>query len=177
MEIFPSYARRRSLLVVIACTVYFICSVPFACPVGLHSSPASRESDVLHLLLPLGWHLSVRTVSRVHGKYLSGHGRFLRSGRRGSHLWFVIEHPRILEAERERFHLGFNRFLNDVKLMLGKRAAEYYLFVTLCVTAPLLTFVSVTIVSLEGEGGPAVLFFSVFFSCAKTDDCSFRSFL
>jgi hypothetical protein len=32
--------------------------------------------------------------------------------------------------------------MNDVHLMLGKRAAEYYLFVTWCITAPLLTLVS-----------------------------------
>ncbi|CAF1234216.1 unnamed protein product [Adineta ricciae] len=33
---------------------------------------------------------------------------------------------------------GFNRFMNDVKMMLGKRAAEYYLFVTWCIIAPVL---------------------------------------
>ena len=38
--------------------------------------------------------------------------------------------------------LGFDRFMNDVNMMLGKRAAEYYLFVTWCITAPLLTLVS-----------------------------------
>ncbi|CAF4584974.1 unnamed protein product, partial [Rotaria socialis] len=27
----------------------------------------------------------------------------------------------------------FNRFMNDVKMMLGKRAAEYYLFLTWCI--------------------------------------------
>jgi hypothetical protein len=40
------------------------------------------------------------------------------------------------------FDLGFNRFMNDVKMMLGKRAAEYYLFVTWCITAPILIIVS-----------------------------------
>jgi hypothetical protein len=40
------------------------------------------------------------------------------------------------------FDLGFNRFMNDVKMMLGKRAAEYYLFVTWCVIAPILMLVS-----------------------------------
>ena len=33
--------------------------------------------------------------------------------------------------------------MNDVQMMLGKRAAEYYLFITLCITAPLLTIVSI----------------------------------
>ncbi len=32
--------------------------------------------------------------------------------------------------------------MNDVKMMLGKRAAEYYLFVTWCITAPILIIVS-----------------------------------
>jgi hypothetical protein len=32
--------------------------------------------------------------------------------------------------------------MNDVQMMLGKRAAEYYLFLTWCITAPLLTLVS-----------------------------------
>ena len=38
--------------------------------------------------------------------------------------------------------LGFNRFMNDVKMMLGKRAAQYYLFITWCIVAPLLMLVS-----------------------------------
>jgi hypothetical protein len=37
---------------------------------------------------------------------------------------------------------GFNRFMNDVKMMLGKRAAEYYLFITWCIVAPILMLVS-----------------------------------
>ncbi|CAF3552794.1 unnamed protein product [Rotaria sp. Silwood1] len=36
---------------------------------------------------------------------------------------------------------GFNRFMNDVKMMLGKRAAEYYLFVTWCIMAPIIMLV------------------------------------
>jgi hypothetical protein len=32
--------------------------------------------------------------------------------------------------------------MNDVKMMLGKRAAEYYLFVTWCIIAPILMLVS-----------------------------------
>jgi len=36
---------------------------------------------------------------------------------------------------------GFNRFMNDVKMMLGKRAAQYYLFLTWCISAPLLMLV------------------------------------
>ena len=38
---------------------------------------------------------------------------------------------------------GFNRFMNDVKMMLGKRAAEYYLFVTWCIAAPILIIVCI----------------------------------
>ncbi|CAF1617242.1 unnamed protein product, partial [Didymodactylos carnosus] len=36
---------------------------------------------------------------------------------------------------------GFNRFMNDVKMMLKKRAAEYYLFLTWRITAPLLMLI------------------------------------
>jgi hypothetical protein len=32
--------------------------------------------------------------------------------------------------------------MNDVKMMLGKRAAEYYLFVTMCIIGPILILVS-----------------------------------
>jgi len=32
--------------------------------------------------------------------------------------------------------------MNDIKMMLGKRAAEYYLFITLCIVAPILMLVS-----------------------------------
>jgi hypothetical protein len=32
--------------------------------------------------------------------------------------------------------------MNDVKMMLDKRAAEYYLFITWCITAPILLIVS-----------------------------------
>jgi hypothetical protein len=32
--------------------------------------------------------------------------------------------------------------MNDVKMMLGKRAAEYYLFLTWCIIAPILLLVS-----------------------------------
>ncbi|CAF1020255.1 unnamed protein product [Rotaria sordida] len=36
---------------------------------------------------------------------------------------------------------GFNRFMNDVKMMLGKRAAEYYLFLTWCIIAPVIMLI------------------------------------
>ncbi|CAF1682399.1 unnamed protein product, partial [Adineta ricciae] len=36
---------------------------------------------------------------------------------------------------------GYNRFMNDVKMMLGKRAAQYYLFVTWCIISPLLMLI------------------------------------
>ena len=45
---------------------------------------------------------------------------------------------------RYSFYRGFNRFMNDVKMMLGKRAAQYYLFTTWCITAPVLMLVSGT---------------------------------
>ena len=44
--------------------------------------------------------------------------------------------------EIEIFFQGYNRFMNDVKLMLGKRAAQYYLFLTWCIVAPILMLVS-----------------------------------
>jgi hypothetical protein len=37
---------------------------------------------------------------------------------------------------------GFNRFMNDVKMMLGKRSDEYYLFVTWCIISPVVILVS-----------------------------------
>ena len=33
MELFPSYANRRYIFVIISCTTFFLCSLPFACPV------------------------------------------------------------------------------------------------------------------------------------------------
>ncbi|CAF2880027.1 unnamed protein product [Rotaria sp. Silwood2] len=36
---------------------------------------------------------------------------------------------------------GFNNFMNDIKLMLGKRRPEYYLFVTWCVTGPIILLI------------------------------------
>ncbi|CAM4833277.1 unnamed protein product [Rotaria magnacalcarata] len=42
---------------------------------------------------------------------------------------------------------GFNRFMNDVQMMLNKRAAEYYLFLTWYISAPLLIII-ITITKL-----------------------------
>ncbi|CAF4087060.1 unnamed protein product [Rotaria socialis] len=42
---------------------------------------------------------------------------------------------------------GFNRFMNDVEMMLRKRAAEYYLFLTWYISAPLLIII-ITITKL-----------------------------
>jgi hypothetical protein len=39
--------------------------------------------------------------------------------------------------------------MNDVKMMLGKRAGEYYLFVTWCVTAPILILVIIDFVNMN----------------------------
>lgn len=46
------------------------------------------------------------------------------------------------EESSNQFSLGFNRFMNDIKMMLSKRAAEYYLFLTWCIAAPILLVVS-----------------------------------
>jgi hypothetical protein len=35
MEIFPSYAKRRSIIVVITCIGFYIFSLPFTCPVSI----------------------------------------------------------------------------------------------------------------------------------------------
>jgi hypothetical protein len=39
--------------------------------------------------------------------------------------------------------------MNDVKMMLGKRAAEYYLFLTWCIIAPILMSVSLNKISFS----------------------------
>ncbi|CAF1391258.1 unnamed protein product [Adineta steineri] len=46
---------------------------------------------------------------------------------------------------------GFNRFMNDVKMMLGKRAAQYYLFLTWCIISPILMFVIILSKLLTAE--------------------------
>lgn len=43
------------------------------------------------------------------------------------------------------FLQGYNRFMNDVKMMLRKRAAQYYLFATWCIISPILMLVSLSI--------------------------------
>ncbi|CAF3255460.1 unnamed protein product [Rotaria sp. Silwood2] len=35
MEFFPSYAKRRTFLVIITCTLFYLFSLPFACPVSI----------------------------------------------------------------------------------------------------------------------------------------------
>ena len=35
IELFPSYPKRRYTFVAISCTIFILCSLPFACPVGL----------------------------------------------------------------------------------------------------------------------------------------------
>jgi hypothetical protein len=45
--------------------------------------------------------------------------------------------------------------MNDIEMMLGKRAAEYYLFLTWCITAPILLVVN---------RYPIAIHFSLFFS-------------
>lgn len=41
--------------------------------------------------------------------------------------------------------------MNDIKMVLHKRAAEYYLFVTWCITAPILLVVSIDTISNKNE--------------------------
>ena len=50
--------------------------------------------------------------------------------------------------------------MNDVKMMLGKRAAQYYLFVTWCIIAPVLMLVRSLISSLFPFQFFSFLFFS-----------------
>ena len=38
-------------------------------------------------------------------------------------------------------YVGFNNFMNDSAMMLGRRAFEPYLFVTWCITAPIISLV------------------------------------
>ncbi|CAF1258043.1 unnamed protein product [Rotaria sordida] len=109
MEFFPSYAKRRSLLVVITCTIYYLVSLPFACPGGIYLFELFQEYTANISLVFIGF-FEVITVTYIY---------------------------------------GFNRFMNDVKMMLGRRAAQYYLFVTLCITAPLLALI-ITVTNIIG---------------------------
>ena len=59
-----------------------------------------------------------------------------------SHISTVCNQNKLLRKKSKIFQIGFNRFMNDVKMMLGKRAAEYYLFATWCIIAPILMLVS-----------------------------------
>ena len=45
MELFPAYAKKRYLIVIISCIIFFLASLPFACPVS--SSLLSIFSCVL----------------------------------------------------------------------------------------------------------------------------------
>ncbi|CAM4839307.1 unnamed protein product [Rotaria magnacalcarata] len=101
MEFFPSYAKRRSLLVVITCSVFYLASLPFACPGGIYLFELFQEYTANISLVFIGF-FEVISIAYIY---------------------------------------GFNRFMNDVEMMLGKRAAQYYLFVTWCITAPILTLV------------------------------------
>ena len=51
--------------------------------------------------------------------------------------------------------------MNDVKMMLGKRAAQYYLFTTWCITAPVLMLVSGTSGGKHRMGAKRFLFIEV----------------
>ncbi|CAF4127459.1 unnamed protein product [Rotaria socialis] len=101
MEFFPSYAKRRSVLVVITCSVFYLASLPFACPGGIYLFELFQEYTANISLVFIGF-FEVVSIAYIY---------------------------------------GFNRFMNDVEMMLGKRAAQYYLFVTWCITAPILTLV------------------------------------
>ncbi|CAF4351068.1 unnamed protein product, partial [Adineta steineri] len=101
MEFFPRYAKKRWLLVIITCIVYFLVSLPFACPGGYFLFELFQEYTANISLVFIGF-FEVVAVAYIY---------------------------------------GFDRFMNDIKMMLGKRAAEYYLFFTWCVAGPLLTLI------------------------------------
>ncbi|CAF0763036.1 unnamed protein product [Adineta ricciae] len=101
MEFFPSYANKRYLLVIIFCTVFYLVSLPFACPGGIYLFEVFQEYTANISLVFIGF-FEVITVAYIY---------------------------------------GFDRFMNDVSMMLGRRVAEYYLFFTWCVSAPLLTLI------------------------------------
>ncbi|CAF1230667.1 unnamed protein product [Adineta steineri] len=101
MEFFPRYAKKRWLLVIITCIVFFLVSLPFACPGGYFLFELFQEYTANISLVFIGF-FEVVAVAYIY---------------------------------------GFDRFMNDIKMMLGKRAAEYYLFFTWCVAGPLLTLI------------------------------------
>lgn len=58
------------------------------------------------------------------------------------HTFTICNRNEFLKKTRGRFPIEFVRFMNDVKMMLGKRTAEYYFFVTWCIIFLILMLVS-----------------------------------
>jgi hypothetical protein len=54
MELFPRYRIKRSYAVIITCTVSFLISLPFTCPVCIHLDL------ILYEIYLLGWNLFIR---------------------------------------------------------------------------------------------------------------------
>ena len=141
MEYFPSLRTKRAYIVIVTCAVCYLVSLPFTCPV---SFSARWQLVTVTLFFPCR---AVSTCSMC-----------FKNTRPMSHWWWSVSSKWWLSDifmvgwSREclfswRLLLdtiisGFNRFMDDVKMMLGYRAAEYYLFVTWLVTAPILTLVS-----------------------------------
>jgi hypothetical protein len=40
------------------------------------------------------------------------------------------------------FFAGFNNFMEDIRMMLGKRPLELFWFITWCITGPIITLVN-----------------------------------
>lgn len=99
MELFPAYAGKRYIFVILSCTAFFLCSLPFACPGGIYLFEIFQEYTANTSLVFIGF-FEVVVIALIY---------------------------------------GFNRFQDDVYMMLKKKPAKYYLFATWCITAPILT--------------------------------------
>ena len=49
---------------------------------------------------------------------------------------------------RRHYRSGFNRFMEDIRMMLGKRPLEPYWFFTWCISGPIITLVLSTVASV-----------------------------
>ena len=81
MEFFPRYANRRYILVIVACILFYIFSLPFACPVSRARIDFLNDIDRC-----LGRNLSFYTLSRIHGEYFIGDDRLFWSYHHQSHI-------------------------------------------------------------------------------------------
>ena len=115
MEYFPSLKTRRALIVVVTCSVCYVVSLPFTCPV----SPVDGLERAKCAFLLVGRDLSLRSLSRVHGEHLARGHRLLRSGDDWIYLWWADrarerENASLETRDSFRIQSFYERCENDV---------------------------------------------------------------